>query len=72
MSDETSKPPTGLTMDDFQITHVSDLKPFPIPKAIRRWLEQQRFTLSLPARSPSFRVAVPQFRGRPNMPRRIR
>jgi len=28
MSDETSKPPTGLTMDDFRITHVSDLKPF--------------------------------------------
>ena len=33
MSDETPKPPTGLTMDDFRITHVSDIKPFAVPEA---------------------------------------
>jgi nucleoid DNA-binding protein len=46
-----------------------DLSEDPKPTVIT---EEEPVQQPLPARSPSFRLAVPQFRGRPNMPRRTR
>ena len=46
-----------------------DLSEDPMPTVITK---EEPVQQTLPARSPSFRVVVPLFRGRPNMPRRIR